>query len=137
MSRRAHAALAVAVVVVAAVAITVLVRTEGDASSCRDAARDILLVRQGKLDRDRLDPAVERLQDGCADSDAPAQAAVNLIGMKRQTQALSLARDVTREEPNNYRGWLILSAALPPSERDEAERARDRAHALNPVLPRR
>ncbi len=136
MSRRAHAAVAVAVVAVAAVAITVLMRIEDDASSCRDAARDVLLVRQGKADQARLSPAVDRLGQGCTDADAPAQAAVNLIGMKRRGQALPLARDVVREEPQNYRGWLVLAAALPPDQASRARAARERARALNPALPR-
>ena len=136
MPGRAYAAVAAAVVVLAAVAITVLVRTESDAASCRDAAREVLLVRQGKVADRRLQPAVARLREGCTDSDAPAQAAVNLIGMKRTPQALALARQVVDEEPENYRGWLILSAAVAPSDRAESRRARERARQLNPVLPR-
>ena len=136
MPSRAYAAVAVAIVALAAVAITVLVRTESAAAECRDAAADILLVRQGKIAQSNVDPAVRRLRDGCTDSDAPAQAAVNLAGIKRRGQAVALAREVTRAEPDNYRGWLILSAVLGPQDRAEARRARARARALNPLLPR-
>ncbi len=136
MPGRAYAAVAAAIVALAAVAIAFLVTTERDARECRDAARDILLVRQGRLDDSRLRPAVARLGEGCTDSDAPAQAAVNLIGMKRRGAALALARDVVRDEPENYRTWLILSAALPPGRRTEIQSARARARELNPALPR-
>ena len=136
MPGRAHAAVAVAVVLVAAVAITFLVRTESDAASCRDAAADILLVRQGKLSDARLAPAYARLREGCTDSDAPAQAAANLVGLRRPAQARALARDVVSAEPHNYRGWLILSATLPADQRSRIREARERAHALNPALPR-
>lgn len=136
MSSRAYGVVAVLIVALAAVAITVLIRTDSGASACRDAAADILLVRQGRIAQSNVDPAVRRLRQGCSDSDAPAQAAVNLAGIKRRGQAVTLAREVVRAEPDNYRGWLILSAVLGPDRRSEARQARARARTLNPVLPR-
>ena len=94
-------------------------------------------MRQGKIAQATSIRPCARLRDGCTDSDAPAQAAVNLVGMKRRGQAVALARDVARDEPDNYRGWLILSAVLGPrGPRREAGSARARARALNPVAPR-
>ncbi len=136
MPSRAYGLLAAAIVALAAVAIVGLVQSESDADACRDAAADVLLVRQGQLDRARLDPAVARLRKGCRDSDAPAQAAVNLLGIGRRSQALALAREVVDAEPENYRGWLIVAATLPKGQRDRIRQARARARALNPLLPR-
>jgi hypothetical protein len=117
-------------VLVAAVVIAVLALRLGDARAC-DGARDSLfqaaLTRQEP--RSEVDRHVATIRDRCEGSAGLVAAAGALRTLERSADALALAREATRREPEAFPAWRAVTALATGAERDAAVR---RVTALNP-----
>jgi hypothetical protein len=108
------------------------VRAEGRESRCRGA----LVVAAHKGFGEPLGDGpglVHRVQAECRGSHRLVQAADALITGGHVPEAIALTDVALRREPGNFEGWAVLARALETRGLSgPAQRARARAHRLNP-----
>jgi hypothetical protein len=137
---RVTIALRTMVVVGALVASYVLLDARATDAACDDATQRVFATSGGFAPLAGLDPAVDDVREDCEGGFGVRQAAEIIRSASESRPALApravdLAREATRLEPENYRSWLTLAAALVRSDPAAARESFERATELNPRLP--
>ena len=103
------------------------------------AVAAIVLLGSRLRDHDRCDSAraavgqrTDELTASCRDPDVIASASAVLLAAGDNDQAVRLARESVRREPESFVGWVALGLALRDRDPAGARRALERARALNP-----
>jgi len=112
-------AVRLAIVLVAAAAIALLGSRLRDHDRC-DSARADVGERTGELTA------------SCRDPDVIASASAVLLAAGRREQAVGLARESVRREPESFVGWVALGLTLRDRDPVGSRAALARAKALNP-----
>jgi hypothetical protein len=115
-------ALRLAIVVVAAAAIVLLGSRLRDHDRC-DSARAAVGQRTGEL------------ITSCRDPDVIASASAVLLAGAQPDQAVRLARESVRREPESFVGWVAVGLTLRDRDPAGSRAALARAKALNPRWP--
>jgi Flp pilus assembly protein TadD len=111
----------------ACVAVAVLLALRlGDHDACRDA-RAALFAGTGEPAR-----SASVVRERCRDPEEQALGAVSLTAAGRSAEAVGLARQATREAPEDFSGWAALAGALRGTDERGADLALLRAKELNP-----
>jgi hypothetical protein len=115
-------AVRVAIVLVAVAAIVLLGSRLRDHDRC-DSARAAVGQRTGEL------------ITSCRDPDVIASASAVLLAGGQPDQAVRLARESVRREPESFVGWVAMGLTLRDRDPAGSRAALARARALNPRWP--
>jgi hypothetical protein len=115
-------AVRVAIVLVAVAAIVLLGSRLRDHDRC-DSARAAVGQRTGEL------------ITSCRDPDVIASASAVLLAGGQPDQAVRLARESVRREPQSFVGWVAMGLTLRDRDPAGSRAALARAKALNPRWP--
>jgi hypothetical protein len=115
-------AVRVAIVLVAVAAIVLLGSRLRDHDRC-DSARAAVGQRTGEL------------ITSCRDPDVIASASAVLLAGGQPDQAVRLARESVRREPESFVGWVAMGLTLRDRDPAGSRAALARAKALNPRWP--
>ena len=121
-------------VVIAAVAVTVAALLGArlhDHDRCEDARRTVFAIALGRAPQAEQPAAVQRIRESCRGTTALVSAAGALHAQGRDRQALPLAREAAREEPDNAAAWRAVAATA--QARAEARAAERRVTELDPL----
>ena len=113
------ATLRIAIVALAAAAIVLLGTRLREHDRC-NAARTALPAQVGKLTAN------------CRDPDTLAAASAVLLASGAKDQALRVAREGVRREPDGFLGWVAVAVTTRDRDPAASRRAVARAKALNP-----
>jgi Flp pilus assembly protein TadD len=78
---------------------------------------------------------VAALSKDCRDPDVLAGASVVLLNAGRRADAVRMAREAVRREPDSFAGWVAVAFVTRDRDPAQARRALARAKALNPRWP--
>lgn len=112
-------AVRLAIVLVAAAAIVLLGSRLRDHDRC-DSARAAVVQRTGEL------------VASCRDPDLVAGASAQLLAAGKRDEAVRLARESVRREPESFIGWVAMGLTLRDRDPAGSRAALARAKALNP-----
>ena len=115
-------------VAVSIVVIAVLVVRLSDTRSCVDARKDVFAALSGRGEHD-LEGDVETIKDKCEGGQALVATAGALTTIGKREEALVLAYEATKRDPESFQAWRAVAALATGAEKDEAHR---RAQELNP-----
>jgi len=103
------------------------------------AVAAIVLLGSRLRDHDRCDSAqvdvgrrTQELTASCRDPDVIASASAVLLAAGRRDQAVRLARESVRREPESFVGWVAMGVTLRDRDPAASRAALARAKALNP-----
>ena len=116
-----------------------LLSAKASDDACADASERVFATSGGFAPLSGLDPALDDVRRDCEGATGLLAAAETIRQASVQRPALApvavqVAREGTREEPDNYVGWVTLAAALARTDVDAARAPFARAKELNPRL---
>ena len=102
-----------------------------DHDRCQDARRTVFATALGRASQAEQPAAVQRIRESCRGTTALVSVAGALHAQGRDRQALPLARETARDEPDSAAAWRAVAAtAQAPAETRAAER---RLRELDPL----
>jgi hypothetical protein len=101
-----------------------------DRHTCTSAITDAVTV--GRDDRTAARRLRGELARNCSDPAQRIRGVFALGSRGHVDQAAGLAREMTRNAPDDYQGWAILARILQGRDAAGSRAAFSRAHALNP-----
>jgi hypothetical protein len=114
-------------------AIVVLAGRLGAQDGCGEARQALFAAGvRGAAAPAVLDARARALRADCHDVDDLAAGSVSVLLAGDRREALSLAREATRQGPDVFSAWVALEAAQRRADPPAARRAEARARALNP-----
>lgn len=116
----------------AAGAIVLFATSLHDDGRCTSAQRTVFRVTARRAPVAALDPALAQLRESCRGTTALVSAAGGLTFSGRNGRAAIVAREATRQEPENWAAWAALAYATRSADPATAAGARARVRRLNP-----
>ncbi|HEX2086515.1 MAG TPA: tetratricopeptide repeat protein [Solirubrobacteraceae bacterium] len=103
-----------------------------DHDRCEAARKEVFAIGVGSPTAGARD-ALRRIRESCRGTTALVASAAALHRAGRERQALRLAREATREEPDNAAAWRALATVAADQAPAEARAAEERLAELDPL----